>query len=195
MGLQLSTAKAATMTTPRKAARAAGEALASVHAGSAKLARARLRQVVPKLDVTSDWFADGAPLPARCTADGEGLPPPLAWSEPPPRTREFALVCEDPDAPKFEPFVHWLVYSLPADARSLDVRSAQSAHQGQNSSHELGFTPAAPPPGHGTHHYHFELFALDEPLALEDGADKAALLEAMEGHVLAYGELVGTFMR
>jgi Raf kinase inhibitor-like YbhB/YbcL family protein len=155
----------------------------------------RLRQLVPKLDVTSPWFADGAPLPARCSADGEGVPPPLEWSEPPPRTRELALVCEDPDAPKSEPFVHWLVYSIPGAARSLDAKSVVSAHQGQNSLRESGFTPAAPPPGHGTHHYHFELFALDEPLALEDGADKRALLDAMEGHVLAYGELVGTFMR
>ncbi len=166
-----------------------------MHAGGHKLASAQLRQVVPKLDVYSDWFADGAPLPARCSVDGEGEPPPLTWSEPPARTRELALVCEDPDAPKPEPFVHWLVYSIPGDARSLDGASVGSAHQGQNSRHEHGFTPAAPPAGHGTHHYHFELFALDAPLALDDGADKRALLAAMDGHVLAYGELVGTFMR
>lgn len=183
------------MTIPRRAARAAGESLASVHAGLEKLASTRLRQTVPRLDVASAWFADGAPLPARCTADGEGVPPPLVWSEPPPKTREFALVCEDPDAPKPEPFVHWLVYSIPATARGLDAATAASAHQGQNSRLESGFTPAAPPPGHGTHHYHFELFALDAPLELESGADKRELLDAMEGHVLAYGELVGTFMR
>jgi Raf kinase inhibitor-like YbhB/YbcL family protein len=181
--------------TQSKTARATGEALASVHAGIDKLASAQLRQVVPKLDVSSDWFPDGAPLPARCSVDGEGVPPPLVWSEPPPRTREFALVCEDPDAPKSEPFVHWLVYSIPSQARSLDSASVGSAHQGQNSRHERGFAPAAPPLGHGTHHYHFELFALDEPLALDAGADKHALVAAMDGHVLAYGELVGTFMR
>jgi Raf kinase inhibitor-like YbhB/YbcL family protein len=182
------------MQQPHKAPRA-GEALAAVHAGADKLASARLRQIVPKIEVTSPWFADGAPLPARCSADGEGVPPPLAWSEPPPRTRELALVCEDPDAPRSEPFVHWLVYSIPASARSLDTPSVESARQGQNSRFELGFTPAAPPPGPGTHHYHFQLFALDEPLPLEGGAGKNELLDAMEGHVLAYGELVGTFMR
>jgi len=182
------------MTVSREAAQAS-ETPASVHAGADKLASAELRQVVPKLELTSAWFADGAPLPARCSEDGEGVPPPLVWSEPPPRTRELALVCEDPDAPQAEPFVHWLVYSMPVSMRSLDADSVESAHQGQNSRHERGFTPAAPPPGHGTHHYHFELFALDQALPLDDGADKAALLDAMEGHVLAYGELIGTFTR
>lgn len=183
------------MTIPRKTNRTSGDTLASPHTGADKLAAALLRQVVPKLDVTSDWFEDGAPLPARCSVDGEGVPPPLAWSEPPPRTRELALVCEDPDAPRADPFVHWLVYSIPHDSRSLDAASVGNAHQGQNSRHEYGFTPAAPPPGHGTHHYHFELFALDEPLQLEEGVDRRTLLDAMDGHVLAYGELVGTFTR
>lgn len=167
----------------------------TAHAGVDTLASAELRQVVPKLELTSAWFADGAPLPARCSEDGEGVPPPLAWSEPPARTHEFALVCEDPDAPRTEPFVHWLVYSISGEARSLDASSVESARQGRNSRHERGFTPAAPPPGHGTHHYHFELFALDAPLELADGADKRALLDAMDGHVLAYGEVVGTFTR
>ncbi|HTQ05637.1 MAG TPA: YbhB/YbcL family Raf kinase inhibitor-like protein [Polyangiaceae bacterium] len=183
------------MTIPKNAARTPGKPFASAHAGTDKLASARLRQAVPKLDVRSEWFADGEPLPARASADGEGEPPPLEWSEPPPRTREFALVCEDPDAPRTEPFVHWLVYSIPGNARALDGAGVARARQGRNGAGGCDFTPAAPPPGHGVHHYHFELFALDEPLGLDTGADKAELVDAMDGHVLAYGELVGTFTR
>lgn len=183
------------MTLSQKAARVAGEALASVHAGAGKLASRRFDLAVPKLSVTSDWFADGAPLPARCTVDGEGVPPPLRWSEPPSHTSEFVLVCEDPDAPMPEPFVHWLVYDINVNARSLDADGATHARQGQNSKLKNEFAPAAPPPGHGTHHYHFQLFALDEPLALDEGEGRSKVLDMMEGHVIAYGELVGTYTR
>lgn len=166
-----------------------------MRAGADRLAARRFELAVPKLSVTSDWFEDGAPLPARCTADGEGVPPPLRWSEPPPNTRELVLICEDPDAPLADPFVHWLVYDLSAESRSLDSESVKHAREGKNSKLDDAFTPAAPPPGHGVHHYHFQLFALDAPTALERNEGRTKLLDAMDGHVIAYGELVGTFTR
>ncbi len=184
------------MTIPHKIAVAAGEALASVHAGDDKLASSRLvRAPLPNLSLSSKWFANGGKLPTRCSIDGEGVPPPLTWSDPPPRTRAFALICEDPDAPAPAPFVHWLVYGIAPGARSLDTTLGVDAREGKNSKLQTGFTPAAPPPGHGVHHYHFQLFALDAPLGLAPGEGRAALLDAMEGHILAFGELVGTYER
>lgn len=183
------------MPLPHRVARIAGEALAPVRAGADRLAAKRFDLAVPRLSLTSEWFEDGEPLPDRCTADAEGVAPPLLWSEPPPHTRELVLVCEDPDAPLAEPFVHWLVYGIPAETRSLDAESARRMRSGQNGDHELGFAPAAPPLGHGVHHYHFQLFALDEPLALAEGADRKTLLDAMEGRVVAYGEIIGTYTR
>lgn len=174
---------------------AAGAALSSVHAGADKLASRQLTITGPKLTLTSEWFEDGGALPERASSDGEGVPPPLRWSEPPPETRELVLIVEDPDAPKPEPFVHWLVYDISAEVRSLDEQGAKHAREGRNSLFQTGFTPAAPPPGHGLHHYHFQLFALDAPLALDKAEGRTRLLAHMEGHVIAFGELVGTYER
>lgn len=173
----------------------AGKALRSVHAGSDQLSGRRFPRDVPTLTLTSPWFEDGGALPERATKDGAGEPPPLQWSEPPPETRELVLIVEDPDAPKPEPFVHWLVYDISAEARSLDAESVKHAREGKNSLLASSFTPAAPPPGHGVHHYHFQLFALDAPLALEKDETKGKLLEQMTGHVIARGELTGTYER
>lgn len=182
------------MTIADKFARAAGQALTAVRAGTDKLA-SRHFGPVPTLTVTSDWFENGESLPLRSTVDGEGVPPPLQWSEPPEASRELVLICEDPDAPKPEPFVHWLVYDISAETRSLDAESVTHARVGQNSRLKLEFAPAAPPHGHGVHHYHFQLFALDAPLALDKGAGKSLVLEAMENHVIAHGEIIGTYLR
>jgi len=177
-------------------AKAAGRALSSVHAGDDKLAAARLvDEATSRLTVTSPAFQNGKPLPKRFTADGEGEAPELHWSAPPTSARSFVLLCEDPDAPKTEPFVHWLVYDIGADARSLDAATAKQAREGKNSMMAVGFTPAAPPPGHGLHHYHFQLFALDGALNLDARAGRGAVLDAMKGHVVAFGELVGTYER
>lgn len=177
-------------------AKAVGQALSSVHAGDDKLARARLAtDATARLSVTSPAFRDQGPLPNSATADGAGEPPALRWSSSAPGARSFVLLCEDPDAPKPDPFVHWLVYDIAGDAEGLDARSAQDARQGKNSMMSVGFTPAAPPPGHGVHHYHFQLFALDAPLNLAEGAGRGSVLDAMKGHVIGFGETVGTYER
>jgi Raf kinase inhibitor-like YbhB/YbcL family protein len=176
--------------------RFAGEALASFHAGSDKLASAKLvHDAKPELAIASPWFTNGGKLPLRCTADGEGFPPTLSWSAPPAETRSLVLICEDPDAPKPEPFVHWLVYAIPTTMRMLDAASAATVREGKNSTLRRGYTPAAPPPGHGLHHYHFQLFALDAPIDLDAGEGLGNIVGAMHGHVLAWGELVGTYQR
>jgi Raf kinase inhibitor-like YbhB/YbcL family protein len=151
--------------------------------------------MAPTISLTSEWFENGGPLPARSTVDGEGVPPPIHWSDPPAGTLELALICEDPDAPLSEPFLHWLVYDISAETRALTAESAEHARVGQNSKLKNEFAPAAPPPGHGIHHYHFQLFALDTPLMLEAGEGKTKVFDAMEGHVLGYGEIIGTYSR
>jgi len=174
----------------------AGAALSSVRAGDEKLLSAYLApDSLPRITLSSPWFEDGGPLPLQCTIDGEGIAPPLAWSDPPESTRSFVIICEDPDAPAPEPFVHWLVYDLPGDARSFDARDVGQAREGQNSKLAVGFAPAAPPPGHGVHHYHFQLFALDLPLRLGAGEGRRKVRDAMKGHMLAHGEIVGRHER
>jgi phosphatidylethanolamine-binding protein (PEBP) family uncharacterized protein len=87
------------------------------------------------------------------------------------------------------------VYGMPGVAEDLDAQSQADYRLGQNSKLDLGFTPAAPPPGHGVHHYHFQVFALDRPVQLDPGAGRGDLLDVMKGHVTGWGELVGTYER
>jgi Raf kinase inhibitor-like YbhB/YbcL family protein len=173
-----------------------GAALKTVHAGDDKLASAKVAKgILPTLQVSSEWFENGASLPQRCTVDGEGVAPPLRFSKAPPATKSLVLICEDPDAPMPEPFVHWLVYGIAPELQLLDKTTLSGVRQGENSKLRTGFLPSAPPPGHGVHHYHFQLFALDAPLGLDRGAGRSKLFEAMLGHVIDWGELVGTYQR
>lgn len=173
-----------------------GHALASVHAGDEKLASRKVASgILPTILVSSSAFHASGPLPVSSTADGEGVPPALTWEGVPDRARSIALVCEDPDAPFPEPFVHWLVYDLPATARTLGGSTPLPGKEGKNSKLATGFIGAAPPVGHGIHHYHFQIFALDGALDLAPGIGRGDLLDAMKGHVLAFGELVGTYER
>jgi hypothetical protein len=184
------------MSISRTISKSAGEVLRTTHAGNEKLASGKLgKGSPPTLRVSSDWFEDGAALPPRFTVDGEGSAPPLRWSRAPSGAKSLVLVCEDPDAPTPEPFVHWLVYGIPPELETLDAGTLARVREGENSKLGTGFIPAAPPVGHGVHHYHFQLFALDTPMNLEEGAGRRKLFEAMRGHVLEWGELVGTYER
>jgi hypothetical protein len=189
-----------------KAATAVGEALSPTRAGVEKLATRRLAafqtpdfasspDATSSLMVTSPSFVEGGMLPKRCALEGGSEAPALRWSDGPSATASWVVLCEDPDAPLPAPFVHWLVYDLPADTRSIDAATAERFKLGKNSLLQRGFTGAAPPPGHGLHHYHFQVIALNVPLALEDAAGRDAVVAAMEGHVLAWGELVGVYER
>lgn len=169
----------------------------------------RLASVRPDLwvtehfDVESKAFEPGTGIPAKYSADGGGISPPLAWSGLPMGTESLALIVEDPDAPTPNPFVHWLLYNIRRDLREIpeDVRheelaaKAGGAMQGKNSNLKIGWTGMAPPQGDTPHHYHFQFFALDRMLPLSPGAGRTALLDAMAGHVIAKGGIVGTYQR
>jgi len=150
------------------------------------------------ITVSSSAFSEGGAIPARYTADGEDVSPPLAWSSVPAGAKSLALVCDDPDAPAGT-WVHWVLYDLPARVADLpeaippDETLANGARQGRNDFRKIGYGGPAPPSG--VHRYFFKLYALDASLDLAPAATKDQLLQAMKGHVLAEGQLMGTCQR
>ncbi len=152
------------------------------------------------LDLHSPGFAEDEPIPLTFSAYGDNRSPRLDWNRGPAGTRSYALLLEDPDAPSEKPFVHWVIYNLPATTTSLPaglpenglLSKPEGAVQGSNSIGGLGYFGPRPPAG-PAHHYHFQLFALDTVLPLHPGADRAALVASLKGHVLAESDLVGTF--
>lgn len=150
------------------------------------------------LELSSSSF-QGSQIPAKFTCSGAEISPQLAWSKPPARTASFALIVADPDAPRGT-FVHWVLYDLPGATRSLPEALpnqgllAGGARQGRNDAGRLGYAGPCPP-GHSPHHYHFMLYALDAMLDLPVGATRAQVEAAMQGHILARGELVGLYQR
>jgi len=158
-------------------------ALAAVAASAAGAAAKPLR-------LTSPAFASNGAIPERYTCHGENLSPALRWTAPPKRTRSFALELHDPDAPLRGGFTHWLGWGIKPGARGL-ATGARPPIEGANGSGEPGYTGPCPPSG--VHRYRFTLFALDAPLRLKTGADRAAFRRALKGHVLASSLLVGRF--
>ena len=152
------------------------------------------------IQITSAAFADGQPIPAKYTCDGDDASPPLQWTNAPANTKSFALIADDPDAP-MGTWVHWVAYDLSPIANALPEGVAKSqyiagnAMQGLNDFHRLGYGGPCPPRGHGVHHYHFRLYALDTELDLAPRVTRRQLEAAMKGHVLAQTELVGTYQR
>lgn len=148
--------------------------------------------------LSSTPFAEGDPIPQKYSCDGEDISPPMQWTDPPEGTTSFALIVDDPDAP-VGTWVHWVLYNLPADTRSLpeafppDANLPDGSKNGENSWGRLGYGGPCPPGG--THRYFFKLYSLNLMLDLAAGATKEQLLQAMEGHVLAESELMGTYTR
>jgi len=155
------------------------------------------------LTLSSKAFPAGGTIVRRHTGDGEDLSPPLAWTGLPPGTRELAIIVDDPDAPSPQPWVHWILYKIPATesalAEGVHAKPAPSfpavALQGKNSWGTVGYRGPAPPRGHGVHHYHFKIYALDSALNVAAGLDKPGLLRAMKGHILEETELIGIYDR
>ena len=151
------------------------------------------------LTVSSSAFKEGDRIPAKYTCQGQDVSPPLAWGEPPAGTQSVALIVDDPDAPGGV-FTHWVLFNIPPDSRELpaavpiQAELARGALQGKTDFGRLGDGGPCPPPGR-SHRYQFTLYALDQPLGLEGGASKKQLLSAMEGHILAQGQLTGTYQR
>ena len=150
---------------------------------------------VATIEVRSTAFAANGQIPRKYTKEGEDVSPPLKWGQPPPGTKEFALINDDPDAPRAHPWVHWVAYKIPGEARELPEGAKSGYAAGTNDFGEAQYGGPMPPPGHGVHHYHFKLYALDAPIDAAPGIKKGELLRLMEGHVLATGELVGTYER
>jgi hypothetical protein len=157
-----------------------------------------------RLTVTSPTIKAGEPVPRDYTADGRNMSPPVAWSGVPAGTKSFALVCEDPDAGNPPPFVHWVIYNIPAAASALPKNipfepnapmpaSIAGAIQGVSGFRRPIYRGPAPPPGK-VHHYHFVVYALDVD-RLQAGLTRADLLDVIKGHILAQGELVATYER
>jgi Raf kinase inhibitor-like YbhB/YbcL family protein len=147
---------------------------------------------VADLKLTSPAFKHHERIPDRHTPDGEDVSPKLEWTGVPDGTKAFAVVCHDPDAPLVDGFTHWVAYGISGDATGLPEGGGDAVH-GSNSMGNTGFNGPAPPAGHGTHHYYFWVYALDEDVDLEPGLDRRALLDKIEDHVIEQARLVGTF--
>jgi Raf kinase inhibitor-like YbhB/YbcL family protein len=161
-------------------------------------AEAELGANAPRLQLTSPSFSDQGPIPAALTCDGGNRSPALAWSPPPGTARSLALTVTDPDAP-IGTFTHWVLFNLPASSRSLpdgvppEGRRADGSIQGNNDFGNPGYGGPCPPSG--VHHYVFVLYAVDTALSLAPGASRRELENALKGHVVARGKLVGTYHR
>jgi Raf kinase inhibitor-like YbhB/YbcL family protein len=153
---------------------------------------------MPAFTLKSPAFENRASIPRQHTCDGKNVSPALSWTGAPEKTRSFALVMDDPDAPG-KTWVHWVVFDLPAGATGLPEGvpprpSIESGGlQGANDFGKVGYGGPCPPSG--THNYVFTLYALDGELALPGRPSKAALLRAMEGHVLGQARLIGQYSR
>lgn len=151
------------------------------------------------MQLTSSAFKDGEAIPAQFTCQGRNISPPLIWSGVPGAAKSLALIVDDPDAPSGV-WVHWVLYDLPSSTNELSEDVPKSQHipggatQGLNDFKHLGYGGPCPPPGK-PHRYFFKLYALDKILELKPGASKQDVERAMQGHVLAEGQLMGTYQR
>ena len=148
----------------------------------------------------SPAFDDGNAIPAKYTADGEDLSPPVEWQDPPPGTKSFVLIVDDPDAPSGV-FRHWGLYNISAERDRLPEGvghgvKTEDLGLGVNDFGEPRYRGPAPPKGHGIHHYRFKLAALDvERLTQAPTASVADVWKAAQKHVVGQAELVGTYAR
>lgn len=185
-----------------------GHALRPVRSDAAKMLSAQPEAETPlRLEVASQSFKDGEAIPVECTMDGASKFCAIRWSNVPDGTRSILVVCEDPDIPKAMPFIHVMAYNippgnsmLPSDAFNEDGTLSESYAKlgvklGGNSVGQPKWMGPSPPPGHGPHHYYFQVFALDKTLNFDGLAKMPELKEVISGHVLAYGEVVGTYER
>lgn len=145
--------------------------------------------------LTSPDFVPDGVIPNTFTCDGEDYSPELKWMHPPDGTKSFALIVDDPDAPGGT-FTHWVLFDIPADAKSLPANVQDVGTNGRNNFHKPGYGGPCPPPNHGEHRYYFKLMALDvESLNLPAGAPREDVEKAIEGHVLDQAELMGRYER
>lgn len=151
------------------------------------------------LTITSPAFRDGEVIPPRYTRDGENLSPPLEWRDAPPETKSFVLIVEDPDAPSGT-FRHWAMYNIPASETGLPEGASGQGHsgagEGMNGFRNARYDGPQPPKGHGPHHYHFRLAALDaQRLDMPASAKAEDIWAKAQPHIIAEAEVVGVYER
>ena len=175
----------------------AGLLLSSSFAGVDKPQTQKGNRIM-ELKIESSAFKEGEMIPFRFTCDGEDVSPELRWSNVPAGTKSFALIADDPDAP-VGTWVHWVLFNIPAQVTELTEKVPavktlpDGAVSGTNDFRKFGYGGPCPPSG--THRYFFKLYALDTLLALGPGASKKQVLDAMKGHVLSQGQLMGKYRR
>jgi len=149
-------------------------------------------------ELTSPAFSQGEPIPEKYSCKGEDISPPLAWGDPPQGTQSFVLIVDDPDAP-VGTWDHWILFNIPANTRGLEENLPITGANpgwilvGNNSWGRADYGGPCPPSG--THRYFFKLYAVDTTLSMQSGASKGQVLGALDGHILAQAELMGTFSR
>jgi Raf kinase inhibitor-like YbhB/YbcL family protein len=152
-----------------------------------------------EIQLDSPAFDEGGIIPNKYTADGQDVSPPLAWPDAPEGTQGFALVCEDPDAPR-KTWIHWVLFNVPGESRELPEGLPREGHladgsmQGVNDFGKVGYNGPSPPP-RKPHRYYFKLYALDARLPEKERLTRDQLRTAMNGHILAEGQLMGTYGR
>ena len=151
------------------------------------------------LEISSPVFRNEDLIPAKYTCKEDDISPPLEWDQVPPDTQSFAIISDDPDAPAGT-WVHWVIYDIPAEKRSLpegvdkERKLPDGSMQGVNSFGRIGYDGPCPP-GAMIHRYFFTLYALDKKLDLEPGLTREDLMKAMKGHIKARAWLMGRFKR
>jgi len=190
-------------------------AIATILSVALAVHAAEKEATVAQFTLSSPSFRNNQPIPAKHSCEGEDASPALKWEGAPSGTKSFALICDDPDAPGGS-WVHWVAYGIAPSRTGFEENVAKVDHspdeynievttrtasklegvtQGVNSFGKVGYGGPCPPRGHGVHHYHFRLYALDAELNLAPRVTRKQLESAMKGHILAQTELIGTYQR
>lgn len=145
------------------------------------------------LTISSPAFKTLENIPEIYTGAGKNISPPLEWSRVPSNTKEFALVCFDPDAPVPYGFDHWVIYGIPSNINGIEENQGNAYTEGVNSTGHRGYTGPSPPQGHGPHHYFFWLYSLDTNLNLKPGLTRIQLMDAIAEHIIEQARIVGIY--
>lgn len=147
--------------------------------------------------IISTSFSYGEEIPQEFTKEGANKSPPLRWEHVPSGAKELVLICEDPDAVKETPFVHWLVYNIPVHLHELSLDAAHKGlsemRQGKNSNGEMSYMGPKPPEGTGKHRYYFKLYAIDKNMNLPAGLSKEQVMDAIRTNIIGETEFMGKY--
>jgi Raf kinase inhibitor-like YbhB/YbcL family protein len=148
------------------------------------------------LNLATNAFLDTGALPVLYTCDGKDVSPELSWTNTPPKTKSYALIVSDPDAPSGT-FYHWVVFNIPSTTTELTEGTTalpKNALVGKNSEGEKKYSGPCPPKG-SAHTYHFTLYALDSTLALPEGSDGKEMMDNMKNHIISKSDLTAVYSR